>query len=63
MQLCTELMKYNGRPCLYVCPSLLVFHLLHHETKFDKMWYMLVEGMHIKVCWANLIWLTFMKFT
>jgi hypothetical protein len=63
MRLCTKLMKYNGRLCLSVCPSVLVFYMWHYQTKFYKILYLLVEGMHIKGCWANLIWLIFMKFT
>jgi len=63
MRVCTKLMKYNGRPCLSVCPSVLVFHLSHYQMKFDKIWYLLVEGMHIKGCWPNLILLIFMEFT
>jgi hypothetical protein len=63
MRLSTKLMKYDVRPCLSLCPSVLVFPLWHYQTKFDKIWYLLVEGMHLKGCWANLIWLTFMNFT
>jgi hypothetical protein len=63
MRLCTKLMKYNGIPCLSVCLSVLVVHLCLYQMKFDKIWYLLVEGMHMKGCWANLSWLIFMKFT
>jgi len=49
MRLCTKLMKYNGRPCLSLWPSVLVFHLWLYETKYDQICYLLVERMHVKV--------------